>query len=478
MDRTQLFQLMLRHFVFEPTAGQIVVLRHLSAFLISQKDHPTYLLKGYAGTGKTTLVSMLVDVLPEIGLRFVLLAPTGRAAKVLNQYSGKVASTIHRKIYQRVTMADGTVKVQRMVNKHKKTVFIVDEASMITDGSSDSQFGSSASLLDDLLDYVFEGEQCRLLLIGDQAQLPPVGLETSPALDFNLLKATYPITTASFELQDVMRQSLDSGILSNATSLRNRLNQNLFEFPVFNLKPFQDVVAVAPENFEELLQSAFGSRDFNEAVIICRSNKRANRFNQEVRYRILGRDSELAAGDLLMVVKNNYFWLEATEQGGFIANGDMAVINRINQYEELYDLHFADVEISLVDYPESPAFTVKIMLDTLMADGPSLSEREFQEFVGRVEEDYLDIGSRRQRWAEMKKNPYFNALQVKFAYALTCHKTQGGQWPKVFVDGGFLAMKEQADRNDFRWLYTAFTRTTQSLFLVNFPDETFFSAEK
>jgi exodeoxyribonuclease-5 len=252
----------------------------------------------------------------------------------------------------------------------------------------------------------------------------------------------------------------------------------LFEFPVFNLKPFQDVVAVAPENFEELLQSAFGSRDFNEAVIICRSNKRANRFNQEVRYRILGRDSELAAGDLLMVVKNNYFWLEATEQGGFIANGDLAVINRINQYEELYDLHFADVEISLVDYPESPAFTVKIMLDTLMADGPSLSEREFQEFVGRVEEDYLDIGSRRQRWAEMKKNPYFNALQVKFAYALTCHKTQGGQWPKVFVDGGFLAMKEQADRNDFRWLYTAFTRTTQSLFLVNFPDETFFSAEK
>jgi len=464
---------MRKHFVFEPTDGQLVVLRHLAAFLLSFKENPVYLLKGYAGTGKTTLVSMMVEILPLIGLRFVLLAPTGRAAKVLNQYSGKAASTIHRKLYQRTTMADGSVKVQRMVNKHTKTVFIVDEASMISDSGSESQFGSSASLLDDLMEYVFEGEQCRLLLIGDQAQLPPVGLETSPALDFTFLKAAYPITTASFELQDVMRQSLDSGILSNATVLRDRLNEQMFDFPVFNIQPFKDVIAVAPDNFEDLLQQAFGSHDYNEAVIICRSNKRANRFNQEVRYRILGRDSELAAGDLLMVVRNNYFWLDENDQGGFIANGDLAIVNRIIQYEDLYDLHFAEVEISLIDYPESPSFTVKIILDTLKVDGASLSEKEFQNFTAKVEEDYQHIGSRRQCWAEMKKNPYFNALQVKFAYALTCHKTQGGQWPNVFVDGGFLATKEVPDRNDYRWLYTAFTRATKNLFLVNFPETSY-----
>lgn len=466
---------MLRYFSFEPTQGQLTVLRHLSAFLLSEKENPAYLLKGYAGTGKTTLVSLLVNVLPKIGLRFVLLAPTGRAAKVLNQYSGKMASTIHRKIYQRATLADGTVRIQRMQNKHKKTVFIVDEASMISDARGDSHFGSSASLLDDLMDYVFEGEDCRLLLIGDQAQLPPVGLETSPALDFEFLKAAYPITTATYELQDVMRQSLDSGILSNATVLRDRLGKNNFDLPMIDSNNFGDVLPVFPENFEELLQQAFGSGDYNESVIICRSNKRANRFNQEVRYRILGRDSELASGDLLMVVKNNYFWLEESDQGGFIANGDMAVVNRINHYEQLYDLQFADVEISLVDYPESPAISVKIMLDTLMSESPSLSEKDFQEFTARVEEDYQHIGSRRKRWVEMKKNPYYNALQVKFAYALTCHKTQGGQWPKVFVDGGFLAIKEIPDRNDFRWLYTAFTRATKELYLVGFPENCFLS---
>jgi exodeoxyribonuclease-5 len=475
MEKAKLYELMLRYFSFEPTQGQLTVLRHLSAFLLSEKENPAYLLKGYAGTGKTTLVSLLVNVLPKIGLRFVLLAPTGRAAKVLNQYSGKMASTIHRKIYQRATLADGTVRIQRMQNKHKKTVFIVDEASMISDARGDSHFGSSASLLDDLMDYVFEGEDCRLLLIGDQAQLPPVGLETSPALDFEFLKAAYPITTATYELQDVMRQSLDSGILSNATVLRDRLGKNNFDLPMIDSNNFGDVLSVVPENFEELLQQAFGSGDYNESVIICRSNKRANRFNQEVRYRILGRDSELASGDLLMVVKNNYFRLEESDQGGFIANGDMAVVNRINHYEQLYDLQFADVEISLVDYPESPAISVKIMLDTLMSESPSLSEKDFQEFTARVEEDYQHIGSRRKRWAEMKKNPYYNALQVKFAYALTCHKTQGGQWPKVFVDGGFLAIKEIPDRNDFRWLYTAFTRATKELYLVGFPERSFLS---
>ena len=447
-------------------------MQHLAAFLLSAKQQPVYLLKGYAGTGKTTLVTTLVKVLPEIGQQYVLLAPTGRAAKVLNQYTGKLASTIHRRLYQRSALADGSIKVARKANNQKRTVFIVDEASMISDSTQTGTFGAGNSLLDDLMEYVFEGESCRLLLIGDQAQLPPVGLEGSPALDFAMLKATYAITTAQYELTEVMRQSLESGILFNATLLRERMHQQHYAFPLFQLKAFNDIVAVEPERFEELLQDAFGGRDHTEAAIICRSNKRANNFNREVRFRILGMEGELAAGDLLMVVKNNYFWMQEQEQGGFIANGDIAEVRRIHHIEEMYGLHFADADISLVDYPDNPGLSVKLMLDTLMADSPSLTEETYQRFVAAVEEDYQHIPSRRQRYAEMKANPYFNALQVKFAYALTCHKTQGGQWPTIFVDAGFLNVKEEADHNDFRWLYTAFTRATSKLYLVNFPEKT------
>ncbi|MBU1368817.1 MAG: AAA family ATPase [Bacteroidetes bacterium] len=470
MERTALLQLMLKRFALAPTAGQATVMRHLAAFLLSVKQQPLYLLRGYAGTGKTTLVSTLVQVLPEVGQKYVLLAPTGRAAKVLNQYTGKQASTIHRKLYQRTALADGSVRVVRKLNKHKKTVFIVDEASMISDSTADGGFGSRNSLLDDLMEFVFEGDACRLLLIGDKAQLPPVGLETSPALDFNGLMTAYSITAAQYELTEVMRQSLESGILFNATLLRERMQQQLYHFPLFKLHAFSDVVLVENERFEELLQDAFGGRDHTEAVIICRSNKRANNFNQEVRYRILGMEGELSAGDLLMVVKNNYFWMEEQEQGGFIANGDIAEIHRIHHTEELYGMRFADADISLVDYPDSPGLTVKLMLDTLLSDSSSLPEEAYQRFAAAVEEDYMDIASRRERFAKMKANPYYNALQVKFSYALTCHKTQGGQWPKVFVDAGFLHQKEEADHNDFRWLYTAFTRATSMLYLVNFPE--------
>lgn len=472
MEKGELFQLLLKRFALAPTSGQSTVMQHLAAFILSTKQQPVYLLKGYAGTGKTTLVTTLVKVLPEIGHQYVLLAPTGRAAKVLNQYTGKPASTIHRKLYQRSAMADGSVKVARKTNKQKRTVFIVDEASMISDSTQTGGFGTQSSLLDDLMEFVFEGESCRLLLIGDQAQLPPVGLENSPALDFAMLKAAYAITTAQYELTEVMRQSLESGILLNATLLRERMHQQVYDFPLFRLQAFNDIMVVEPDRFEELLQDAFGGRDHTEAAIICRSNKRANNFNNEVRYRILGMEDELSAGDLLMIVKNNYFWMEEKEQGGFIANGDIAEVHRIHHTEEMYGLHFAEAEISLVDYPDNPALTVKLMLDTLMADSPALSEADYQKFAAAVEEDYLHIPSRRQRYAEMKTNPYFNALQVKFAYALTCHKTQGGQWPTIFVDAGFLNVKEEADHNDFRWLYTAFTRATSRLYLVNFPETT------
>ncbi len=472
MERGALYQLLLKRFALAPTSGQSTVMQHLAAFILSAKQQPVYLLKGYAGTGKTTLVTTLVKVLPEIGHQYVLLAPTGRAAKVLNQYTGKTASTIHRRLYQRAAMADGSIKVARKTNKQKRTVFIVDEASMISDSTQTGAFGTQNSLLDDLMEFVFEGESCRLLLIGDQAQLPPVGLENSPALDFAMLKAAYAITTAQFELTEVMRQSLESGILLNATLLRERMHQQVYDFPLFRLQAFTDIMVVEPDRFEELLQDAFGGRDHTEAAIICRSNKRANNFNREVRFRILGMEDELSAGDLLMIVKNNYFWMEEKEQGGFIANGDIAEVHRIHHVEEMYGLHFAEAEISLVDYPDNPALTVKLMLDTLMAESPALPEDAYQQFAAAVEEDYLHIPSRRQRYAEMKTNPYFNALQVKFAYALTCHKTQGGQWPKIFVDAGFLNVKDEADHNDFRWLYTAFTRATSKLYLVNFPEKT------
>ena len=472
MDREDLFRQLIRAFSFEPTTGQQTVIRHLSAFLLSAKHHPAYLLKGYAGTGKTTLVTTLVSVLPQIGKRYVLLAPTGRAAKVLQNYTGKPASTIHRKLYQRVALADGTVQVRRVLNKYRDTVFIVDEASMIGTGGSDRSFVSKNGLLDDLIDYVTEGENCRLLLIGDQAQLPPVGTDESPALNFDGLKFSYSLTIASFELTEVMRQSLESGILFNATRLRQQLQAEEITLPFFKLAAFADIEQVVPELFEELLQDAFGSRDYTESVIVCRSNKRANLFNQAVRARILGMEGELASGDLLMVVKNNYFWLDQQDTSGFIANGDILTVQRINRFEDMYGKHFADVDVRLVDYPESPQLSVKIMLDTLMLETPSLSEVAFSEFSAEVEADYADIPSRRKRYAMMKTNPYFNALQVKFAYALTCHKTQGGQWPKVFVESG-LSPDMEPDHQYVRWLYTAVTRATQKLYLVNFSDRFF-----
>jgi exodeoxyribonuclease-5 len=472
MDRSKLIQLFLNSFQFEPTQGQKVVMQHLSAFLLSEKPTPLYLLKGYAGTGKTTLVTSIVDVLPRIGMKFVLLAPTGRAAKVLNAYTSKPASTIHRKIYHQTNSHEEGFKMYLAENKHHNTLFIIDEASMIGDNSSESGMFSYHNLLDDLMRYVAEGVNCRILLIGDHAQLPPVGLETSPALDLDSLKSAFTITAAQFELTEVMRQSLESGILFNATILRTKLFENNVNTPFFQLGAFDDIIRVQGEDLEELIIAAFGGRDYSRAVIVCRSNRRANMFNQAVRQRVLGFEEEISSGDLLMVVKNNYFWLESKEGGGFIANGDIAVLRKIIRIEEMYGFRFADAEITLLDYPDEPSLQVKLLLDTLMLDEAALSQKDFDRLAAAVEEDYLDIPTRRKRYEKMKANPYFNALQIKFAYALTCHKTQGGQWPMVFVDAG-ISKVEQIDRNYLRWLYTAVTRATEKLFLVSFVDDFF-----
>ena len=467
----------MRSFGFIPTEGQRTVLYHLAAFLLSEKPNPTYLLQGYAGTGKTTLVTTLVKTLPIIGMRYQLMAPTGRAAKVISGYTGKSASTIHRKLYRFQQYADGSLRMTRAENKAKNTVFIVDECSMISDETTNGR-----SLLDDLISYVFNGENCRLLLIGDNAQLPPVGLENSPANDINVLRHEFGLTVAAYELTEVMRQEEESGILWNATALRQTLRPLTplmplmaapIELPLFDVNGFPDVHRIEPQEFEELLWQEFGDKTNNEAVIICRSNKRANMYNQAVRARILQEEGEISTGDKLMVVKNNYFWTDEDQKISFIANGDMIELMRINNTEEMYGFHFADVEIQLTDYQEEPNLSVKILLETLTSDSPALTQEEADRLYRAVEEDYMDIPNKRDRYKAMRQNPYFNALQVKFGYALTCHKTQGGQWPTVFLDAPYIKEDESLQVSDLRWFYTAVTRAQKQLYFVNFEDAYF-----
>ena len=470
MGRQELFGHLIQSFGFEPTEGQSIVLYHLSAFLLSQKENPTYVLRGYAGTGKTTLVKALVKTLPSIGMKYVLMAPTGRAAKVLSSYTGQPASTIHRRIYQAKAFPDGSIHITRAENKSKNTLFIVDEASMI---GEQKEFGGS-SLLDDLLSYVFSGENCRLLLIGDTAQLPSVESSESPALNCNYLKSEFPITAATYELTEVKRQALESGILYNATDIRQLLGEKLYEYhlPIFHIDGFNDIERIEPETFEEMLYNVFANSSDNEAVIVCKSNKRANMFNQAIRGRILNIEGEIATGDKLMVVKNNYFWADGNDAISFIANGDMAELRKIKHFDEMYGFRFADVELSFTDYPDAPNIEAKILLDTLNSNSASLTEEESKRLFSAIEEDYMDIPNRRDRYKEMKKNPWFNALQVKFAYALTCHKTQGGQWNTVFIDSS-LNLKETLEVEDLRWLYTALTRAQERVCFVNFKKEFF-----
>ena len=470
LSRSELYQKMVEAFGLEPTDGQATVMYHLSAFLLSEKDNPTYILRGYAGTGKTSLVKALVKTLPQITMRYVLMAPTGRAAKVLSSYTQQNASTIHRRIYQAQTFPDGSVRMTRSENKSKNTLFIVDEASMI---GEQSEFGGK-SLLDDLLEYVFSGEHCRLLLIGDTAQLPPVESRESPALDCDYLKSQFPITAATYELTEVKRQALSSGILYNATHIRERLKEKAYEYelPLFEIGGFEDTQKIEPETFEELLYRVFSENVDNEAIIVCKSNKRANMFNQAIRGRILNIEGEIATGDRLMVVKNNYYWADGNDSISFIANGDMAEIRKIKHFEEMYGFRFADVELSFTDYPDAPNIETKILLDTLNSNSASLTTEESQRLFAAIEEDYMDIPNRRLRYKEMRKNPWFNALQVKFAYALTCHKTQGGQWNTVFIDSAFN-QKETLETEDLRWIYTALTRAQQRVFFVNFKEEFF-----
>jgi len=468
--------MLLHEFPHATTPGQEQLMGELSVFLsISwKKANALFLLKGYAGTGKTTVVKALVNVLPAIGKRTVLMAPTGRAAKVMAGYTGKQAHTIHRKIYLAWTNKEGQIELKLQKNLHRHTLFIVDEASMIQHAMpAEGQLFSTRNLLDDLFTYVQSGENCRLLFIGDAAQLPPVGLDYSPALDVAFLKSSYHLEIDTFELMEVVRQSQESGILVNATQIREKLSFPEIRFPLFHLNPYPDVLRIDGSELEEALNQAYTGSARENNVVICRSNKRANLFNREIRRRILFLEGEITAGDYLMVVKNNYFWLPLESSAGFIANGDIVEVLRIGKIEEIYGFRFADITIRFIDYPEEPELDVKILLDTLNSESAALPQPDNNRLFQTIMEDYAHLRSRRERVDHVKLDPYFNALQVKFAYALTCHKTQGGQWDTVFIDQGYLT-DQMINREYLRWLYTAITRATKKMFLVNFQ-ERFFS---
>ena len=455
---------------FETTFSQKKVVEKLSEWISSSDYEQIFILNGYAGTGKTTLIAAFVAVLEQMGIKSILLAPTGRAAKVLTRYSNRQAHTIHKRIYRERTNADYETKFSLDFNKERGAVFIVDEASMLSDSAGDGQIFGSGSLLDDLIKYVRSGKECRLLLVGDNAQLPPVGADYSPALDESVMQGYGNVMYASMD--DVVRQDVDSGILFNATMLRCMIENDIEEVPQFNMQ-FPDFEAIGGLDIMEKLQDAYDKYGGDETIIITRSNKRANRYNEGVRRYNLSAEEAIESGDRLMVVKNNYHYTERIENCpmSFIANGDIALLKRIRRFEEFYGFRFADAVLSFGDYNDTE-IECKILLDTINSESPSLTREESRRLFDEVEQDYLDIRSKIKRYKEIRENPHFNAVQVKFAYAVTCHKAQGGQWSAVFIDRCLFG-DEPMSKDMLRWLYTAITRATDKVYLVNFDDRFF-----
>ncbi|MBQ8361159.1 MAG: AAA family ATPase [Bacteroidaceae bacterium] len=456
-------------FGFKPTVEQDEAIQKLSAFVLSSHRQGGFILRGYAGTGKTALIGALVRLLDKLEQRVVLMAPTGRAAKVFSQYAGHAAYTIHKRIYRQKAFNGEGGNFSLADNLTPHTLFIVDEASMIAnDGLSGTAFGTGR-LLDDLINYVYAGDGCRLLLLGDTAQLPPVGEEESPALSGNIIRG-YGMNVEEMDLTQVVRQLDGSGILWNATRLRHLITTNqAWTAPTIRLQGFADIRHLPGNELIETLEECYANAGYDETMVICRSNKRANVYNNGIRARILYREEILCSGDLVMIAKNNYFWSEDCKELDFIANGDIAVVHRVRHSHELYGFQFADVTLRFPDYDDFE-LEANVLLDTLQSDYPALSQEQNCALFNAVMEDYADIPLKQDRMKKMKKDPHFNALQLKYAYAITCHKAQGGQWRKVFLDQGYIT-EEMITPEYFRWLYTAFTRATETLYLVNFPKE-------
>ena len=467
----QFYSILKRQFPFQPTLKQNIFFQMISEFLTDKNDEQIFVLKGYAGTGKTTVISTIVNSLNDINMKAVLLAPTGRAAKVIANYSNKPAFTIHKRIYFPKKGKGGGVSFTTQANKFKNTIFIVDEASMISDVAADSKLYENGSLLDDLIFYIYNGQNCKMILLGDTAQLPPVQMEVSPALDTDSLALHYDKTVLSIELDEVMRQEEKSGILYNATQLRELLKETFLTDIQFKVKGFKDIVRLTDGyDIQDAIQGAYSNYSIEDTCFIVRSNKRANQYNQQIRTRILDKDSELSVGDYLMVVKNNYFWLKETDEAGFIANGDIVEVLEIFKFVELYGFKFAKVKIRMVDYPNQKPFETIVLLDTISSESPSLTYEESNALYQEVMKDYEGEPQYR-KFLKVKNNEYFNALQVKFSYAITCHKSQGGQWNTVFIEQPYLPDGITVDY--VRWLYTAVTRAKDKLYLIGFNDESF-----
>lgn len=460
---------LLRNFPHQATAGQIQWIHQVAGFLLERDPHQLFVLKGYAGTGKTSLLKTLIPSLTKYNRKAVLLAPTGRAAKVMSAYTKRKAYTIHKHIYY-PKLKSGSLSFELQKNKASNTIYIVDEASMIGN-QTDSAFGGNA-LLDDLIRFADQGLNCKVLLIGDVAQLPPVGLSLSPALIPEELKLRYFKEVFHVELQEVVRQAESSGILKNATSLRRLLESNDDRFkPTFNLYPDVNRI-VEKQDLEDALNTAYSSMSIEDSVVVLRSNKRANVYNQQIRNRILWYEDEITSGDHLMVVKNNYFCLPKESKAGFIANGDQIVVKRIITTEERHGFRFAKAEVNLIDYPDEPEFESYLLLDCIYVDRPSMSYEDGNRLYKSIERDYAHIKTKYKRFQAIKTDPYFNALQVKFAYAITCHKAQGGQWKNVFIEQGYLP-EDTVDKEYLRWLYTAFTRAVNTVYLIGFKPDFF-----
>ncbi|MDO5759834.1 MAG: AAA family ATPase [Bacteroidota bacterium] len=458
----------LKNLSFVPTDNQMQLLGYLEEFLFLEKNK-VFILKGYAGTGKTTMMSALIKTLPFFHLYSVLLAPTGRAAKVLAKYSQKKAYTIHKRIYFS-HHEDNSFTFKLKTNRSKHTIFIVDESSMI---GTDNSGAFRRNLLDDLMEYIFSQDSCKVIFIGDTAQLPPVGQNLSFALDEDYLTNRYRLPCISFQLSQVVRQALESGILKNASNLRFRIFKENYSLPIFKTLDLSDIKSISASDFEEYLRQAYKQDGTQEVLVIAKSNYQANKLNNLIRYQILERENLLEAGDRLMVVKNNYFWIDENDELGFIANGDIFRINRVLSIEERFGFQFADVSICFDDYENIPVLEVKILLNTLSLEQASLAKEEERTLYNNIfQHHYKETNNKAQAQKNTFNDPYFNALQVKFATCLTCHKSQGGGWNTVFVFQSYLTL-ENINKEYFRWLYTAITRAKKQLYLVNFSEDFF-----
>ncbi len=467
--KQQCLQDFLRFFQHEPNAEQQELISELVEFTFSPENPACFVLKGYAGTGKTSVLGAYTKALKANRIRSILMAPTGRAAKVLALRSGEPATTIHKRIYFTATSPEGATKLTLGQHKWKNTVFIVDEASMIGDFSLQADGTVSRNLLEDVMQFVFMGENCKLILLGDEGQLPPVGSSETPALSSKYLEHNFPaVQFTLYGLTTVVRQESESGILAHATAVRSAQRQG--KLPKLDLNRFRDVQAVPGDELIQSIESSYDRFGRDEVMIVTRSNKRANLYNQHIRNRILYMEEELVGSDILMVVKNNYFWLDPLSPAGFMANGELLQVHRVRRVETVYGVRFAHLEVSMIDYPEMDRFETLAFMDTLMSEAPNLDRNFLRELFFEIEKDFMHEHNKSKRYQLIMKNSYFNALQIKFAYAVTCHKAQGGQWSAVYIDHGYIE-DDQLDESFLRWLYTAVTRATEQVYFINLAEK-------